>query len=171
VPARNEFAVLINGMLESRWNPTDFSTHRASLMLMCGLTLELSGGEAVRLDDWLGLNRDVCKFGSPKHLYDLAYDWLCTRNLVFAKDLLHESAVALKHDVPLTVVGAARFFLGVASHAHKIGSALILHMVGPAEVLHANNVCVDAGFRQRRHEPPGKIFAKAAVVDEVRSDD
>src|SRR5688572_303967 len=95
----------------------------------------------------LGLNRDIRKSGGPKHLRDLANDGVSGSGLVFAEELLRERAVALEHYVPLAVVGAAWILLRVASHAHEIGDALMLGLIGPAKVLHANNVRRNASFR------------------------
>ena len=95
----------------------------------------------VGLDESLGLNLNICKPGGPKCLNDLADERVIGGNLVFTEELLHERAMAFKHDVPFTVVRTAQISLRIASNAHKIGGTLVFSLVGPAEVLHANDVC------------------------------
>jgi hypothetical protein len=122
------------------------------------------------LNELLGFNRDICKSGGPKYLCDLANDGVSHSSLVLAEELLRERTMALEHHVPLAVVGAAWIVLRVAGYAHEIGDALVFGLIGPAKVLHANDVGRNASLRQRRYEPFGEVFAKTTVIDEVGPD-
>jgi hypothetical protein len=65
----------------------------------------------------------------------------------FAEELLRERAVALKHDVPLAVIGAAWILLRVAGHAHEVGDTLVFGLIGLGKVLHANDIYTYASLR------------------------
>lgn len=101
---------------------------------------------------------------------DLANDGVSGSGLVFAEKLFRERAVALEHDMPLAVVWAVRVLLRVAGHAHEIGDSLVLGLIGPAKVLHANDVCRNASLRKRRDKPFGEVLAETTVIDEVGPD-